>query len=184
MRELKRLGDPSCTLCPLHKKANRVCVMGDGLYRHKAFVVGEAPGRQEDARGKPFVGPAGKLLRSELLRAGLNPNRLYLTNVAKCWPQGTPTEEEATICADKYLKQEIMEAKPNWILAVGSTATRVLTGYERVSEVRGQVLDSCYGVTLVIPTWHPSYVLHRRQSAIYEFREDLAAFVCVVGYDL
>ena len=180
--KVKKLRNPSCKLCPLHEGKDNVCVMGDGLYKLPVFVVGEAPGYQEDKYGKPFVGQTGKLLRSELLKVGLNPSSLYLTNVAKCFPEGTPSEEEARICSNNYLRREIEILNPAFILALGQGAYRILVpGEERIGKARGQ-LQRGHNNQPVFVTWHPSYVL-RNKRELPTFREDLAIFAAMLRLD-
>jgi uracil-DNA glycosylase family 4 len=110
--------------------------------------------------GRPFVGRSGKLLRSELLRATINPEKCYLTNTVKCYPDGTPAEKEADTCASHYLSSEIRELDPGWILTLGSTAFRTITkSSESITEARGKVWDCKLrpgppGVSHVSPRFH------------------------------
>jgi uracil-DNA glycosylase family 4 len=124
---LTEIRNKHCKECPLHEKAHTVCVMGTGSFHKPFFVVGEAPGYQEDQMGRPFVGRSGKLLRSELIRAGVNLEKGYVTNTVKCFPDGTPTDDQTRICSHLYLRREIEEMKPQWILTVGTPAFKALT---------------------------------------------------------
>jgi uracil-DNA glycosylase family 4 len=186
-RELRRLRNASCDLCGLHKKASHVCVMGEGAGRLPGFIVGEAPGRQEDAAGRPFVGSAGRLLRKELVKAGIRPSQVYITNAAKCFPAGTPSPSEIWTCSEKYLTAELQLVNPSWILALGASALIALlsdaTIYGSITRIRGQVLPCRYGSALILPTFHPAYILHQ-PSKLPEFQNDLSMFSTLLEFDL
>lgn len=178
---LTEIRNKHCKECPLHEKARTVCVMGTGSFHKAFFVVGEAPGYQEDQMGRPFVGRSGKLLRSELLRAGIKAEQGYITNAAKCYPDGTPTDDQARICSEQYLSQEIEELSPEWILTVGSTAFRALTkSKETISNARAKLWD-CKLVPgpFVFPTFHPAFIARRRDQ-LETFRGDLELFAILL----
>lgn len=156
--------------------------MGTGSFKRSLFVVGEAPGYQEDQMGRPFVGRSGKLLRSELIRAGITPESAYLTNAAKCFPDGTPKDEEVDACSQNYLRKEIETLKPEWILAVGSIPFRALTKRkEGITAARGQLWDCKLGEheAFVFPTLHPAYVL-RRRDMLPVFQGDLELLAAMI----
>jgi uracil-DNA glycosylase family 4 len=155
--------------------------MGTGSYRKPVFIVGEAPGFQEDQMGRPFVGRSGKFLRTELLRTEINPEQLYLTNTVKCFPDRTPSEKESETCATKYLVQEIRELNPEWILTLGSPAFKTITkSSESITEARGKVWDCKLSPgPLVFPTYHPAFIL-RRKDHLTTFRLDLELFAAVL----
>lgn len=176
----RRIRNAHCELCPLSEKAEKVCIMGDGAFRKKVFILGEAPGFQEDKLGKPFVGTAGKLLRSELIRVGISPTSCYLTNTVKCFPDGTPTEEQSNICASHYLSNELSELNPDFILALGNTALRAITRGERISEARGQIWEATIGSAFVYPTYHPAYILRNRRE-MTTFQIDLENFAAMIN---
>jgi len=182
LSSLKSLRNPNCDLCPLHKEASTVCVFGEGSGRLPVMILGEAPGQEEDHRGRPFVGASGKLLRSELLKAGLPLKKCYLTNTVKCYPKGTPTNDEANICSQNYLRKEISTFRPDYILAVGATALRALLPSYKISEIRGQINRSWLGDAFVFPIWHPAYIL-RNRSKTAEWRVDIENFVTLVEVD-
>jgi len=182
LSSLKSLRNPSCDLCPLHKEASTVCVFGEGSGRLPVMILGEAPGREEDRRGRPFVGPSGKLLRSELLRAGLPLKKCYLTNTVKCYPKGTPTDEQERICSQNYLRKEISTLNPIYVLTVGAVATRAFLPTFPFSEVRGQINESWLNEALVFPIWHPAYIL-RTRSKQTEWQVDIENFVTLVEVD-
>jgi len=146
------------------------------------MILGEAPGREEDKRGRPFVGPSGKLLRSELLKAGLPLKKCYITNTVKCYPKGTPNEKEQAICTNNYLQKEINTIEPKYILAVGKVAFQnCLPGFD-FKDVRGQLLDSWISDAFLFPIWHPAYILRNRSKTL-EWRVDIENFVALVNLD-
>lgn len=146
------------------------------------MILGEAPGREEDKRATPFVGMSGKLLRATLLKSGIPLKKCYITNTVKCFPDGTPTKEQAHICAGSYLKEEIKRLNPIYILALGNTALRAVTNFKSISEVRGQLLDGWLNDSFVFPTWHPAYVL-RRKDMEGQWISDIEAFTALVQVD-
>ena len=158
--------DHHCTRCSLHEGAKTVCVEATGTGADGAMVVGEAPGRNEDEQGKPFVGQAGKLLDSVLNSAFMTEQarrEVFVTNAVKCRPPGnrTPTDTETDACFS-YLLREIEQVDPYVILALGNAAASVLLGETGITRLRGtwHRLDS-ERVRFVMPTFHPAYVLYQ-----------------------
>lgn len=158
------LYDHECTLCPLHADVQSVCIEGTGnpVSSH-AMVIGEAPGRDEDAAGRPFVGRAGALLDEALVTAFISPHarrEVFVTNVVKCRPPGnrTPTQREQQACLT-YLQDEIERVDPYVILALGSAALWVLLRETGIVSKRGgwYRLDR-ERETWVMPTYHPAFV--------------------------
>ncbi|HEX4944958.1 MAG TPA: uracil-DNA glycosylase [Usitatibacteraceae bacterium] len=145
-----------CVLCEQRKQA----VFGVGNVAAPWLFVGEGPGADEDEKGEPFVGQAGKLLDSMLAAAKLARGReVYIANVVKCRPPGNrvPAPEEAAACAP-FLDRQIDLIRPKLIVAMGKTAMVRLTGNESsLASQRGRVLDY-RGIPLVI-TYHPAYLL-------------------------
>ncbi len=156
----------SCRGCPLWKDATCV-VFGEGLRTARVLVVGEQPGDQEDRAGKPFVGPAGQLLNRALAAARIDRAELYVTNAVKHFkwtPQGKrrlhakPSAREVAACRP-WLEAEIRAVKPQLIVCLGATATSTVCGADlKVTELRGQKLDTSFGVPALI-TVHPSSLL-------------------------
>jgi len=148
------------------------------------MLVGEAPGADEVTEGRPFVGASGKKLRAALTELGLDADSTYITNVVKIRPPNnrTPKPEEISDFLD-LLRAEIHEIRPKRILALGNIAFQTLTGSTMgVTLYRGfwQKLNlERFGHDwdcLVMPTWHPAYLLYnRRNTPIWE--RDLAEFV-------
>jgi DNA polymerase len=156
----------SCTLCPLYRNATQT-VFGEGPARAALMLVGEQPGDQEDLAGRPFVGPAGKVLDRAMAEAGLDRKKVYLTNAVKHFknePRGKkrlhkrPNRYEVEVCR-VWLRQEISIVKPQLILALGVTAAVALTGRAVVlSRERGKVIELADGQRGMVTT-HPSSIL-------------------------
>ena len=161
-----------CHLCELSKSRTNV-VFGEGNTNADIMFVGEAPGSNEDASGKPFVGRSGELLTKMIENVLLmKRDDVYITNIVKCRPRDNaePTPTQAHTC-QPYLIKQIELIKPKLIIALGATAYHYLSGDEtNISKVRGTIHQQ-NGYTL-IPTYHPSYLL-RNPSAKKEVFEDL-----------
>jgi len=166
LQELKRQVE-NCTRCPLHLSRTRpVFGEGDGPF----FMVGEAPGRQEDLQGRPFVGQAGKVLDELLATANMSRTRFFITNVVKCRPprNRNPRMEEIEACKP-YLDKQVEILQPKAILALGRYSGTTLLGLEKliaVKDYRGKVLQSIYQIPLVI-TYHPASVLRNPRLRDY-----------------
>jgi uracil-DNA glycosylase family protein len=155
-----------CTACPLWKSGTQT-VFGEGTSKAKVLFVGEQPGNDEDLAGKPFVGPAGKLLDKALEEAGISRDEVYVTNVVKHFkwePKGKrrihkkPNAREIAAC-HPWLDAEIDLVKPEVIVCLGATAAQALLGRDfRVTEKRGELVDSPLA-QYVIATVHPSSIL-------------------------
>jgi len=148
-----------CTACKLRAGCTQT-VFGVGDEQADWLFVGEGPGADEDARGEPFVGQAGKLLDNMLLALKLKRGkRVYIANVVKCRPPGNraPEPDEIAACLP-YLQRQIALIKPKVIVALGKTAANALLGREAtLASLRGKVHDF-EGIPLVI-TYHPAYLL-------------------------
>jgi DNA polymerase len=149
----------ACTACGLCRTRNK-SVPGVGDERAQWLFVGEAPGAEEDAKGEPFVGQAGKLLDSMLAALGMRRGEnVYIANVLKCRPPGnrTPEPMEAEACRP-YLDRQIALIDPRIIVALGkSAATTLLNVDASIASLRGRV-HRYRGVPLVV-TYHPAYLL-------------------------
>lgn len=161
-----------CTLCPLHKSARNPCVWGEGPEDAEVMVIGEAPGRQEDERGRPFIGQSGQLIRSELAKAGIHD--VYITNVVKCRPPDnrTPTPAEAKTCA-AYLAEEINHVKPRFVITLGALASKTVLKKPKITQAHGQVVNGPGYQGM--PVFHPAYAL-RDMSKLPMIKSDLARF--------
>ncbi len=149
----------ACTACGLCKQRKQA-VFGVGSETGPWLFVGEGPGADEDARGEPFVGQAGKLLDAMLAAVQLQRGRdAYIANVVKCRPPGnrTPTPDEAAACAG-YLDRQIDLIQPKLIVALGKTAALRLLGTDAsLASLRGKRHD--YRGFPLLVTYHPAYLL-------------------------
>jgi DNA polymerase len=149
----------SCTACALHK-GRRQAVFGVGDERADWLFVGEGPGAEEDARGEPFVGQAGRLLDNMLAAIALKRGEdVYIANIVKCRPPGnrTPEPAEAHAC-QPYLARQIELLRPRLIVALGKVAANNLLETEAtIGSLRGRVL-AYRGIPLIV-TYHPAYLL-------------------------
>ena len=162
---------PDCTRCALCAGRTQV-VNTHGNPKARLMFVGEAPGADEDAQGKPFVGRAGQLLTKMIEAMGLKREEVIIGNVNRCRPPGNrqPTLEEAAICRP-FLFREIAAIRPEVIVVMGNTALRNLLEVKAgISSVRGQFRD--YQGIKVMPTFHPAYLL-RDPSKKRETWDDL-----------
>ncbi len=160
-----------CRACPIGQFATQA-VNGEGPAHAPLMLVGEQPGDQEDLRGKPFVGPAGKLLDRAMAQLGWARDTLYLTNAVKHFkfePRGkrrmhkTASQREAAACAD-WLEREIALVNPQAIIALGATAARSVMGYAvPVNAERGKWLARADGLKVLI-TLHPAALLRMEQQ--------------------
>jgi uracil-DNA glycosylase len=163
------IGD--CTRCGLCEGRTQV-VNTFGNHKARLMFVGEAPGADEDAQGKPFVGRAGQLLTKIIEAIGLKREDVLIGNVNRCRPPGNrqPTLEEAAICRP-FLFREIAAVQPDVIVVMGNTALRnLLEVREGITRVRGKFQD--FRGIKVMPTFHPAYLL-RDPSKKRETWEDL-----------
>jgi len=148
-----------CASCVLHKQRKQA-VFGVGDEHAEWLFVGEGPGAEEDARGEPFVGQAGKLLDNMLAAIGLKRgDNVYIANVVKCRPPGNrnPEPAEANAC-EPYLSRQIALIKPRLIIALGKVAAQNLLGTEAtIASLRGRA-HAWRGTPLIV-TYHPAYLL-------------------------
>jgi DNA polymerase len=187
MKSLNELREDarSCRDCPLWANATQT-VFGAGDPHARVMLVGEQPGDEEDRKGLPFVGPAGRLLDRALEAAGVDREHVYITNAVKHFKwqlrgkrrlHKTPAQREIDACR-RWLEGEIAAVKPRVIVALGATASRALIGPQfRVSVERGQFVESPLAPYL-FATLHPSALLRleeeeERQAAFEQLVKDL-----------
>jgi uracil-DNA glycosylase len=176
-----------CTACHLYKRATRT-VFGEGPKDAAIMLVGEQPGDYEDREGKPFVGPAGKIMNRALEEAGIDRNEVYVTNAVKHFkwePRGKrrihqkPNSREIAACRP-WLEAELRLVKPRLLLCLGATAAQAVFGPSfRVTRERGKVLSSKLAPR-TLATVHPSSLLRQpdeesRQREYERFVVDLRA---------
>lgn len=163
------IGD--CTRCPLHLERTHV-VHTEGNRKARLMFVGEAPGADEDAQARPFVGRAGQLLTKIIEAIGMKREEVLIGNVNRCRPPGNraPMPDEAATCKP-FLEREIAVAQPEVIVVLGNTAMKnLLDTREGITRARGRFQD--YKGIKVMPTFHPAYLL-RDPSKKRETWEDL-----------
>ena len=167
--ELIRLQETiaACKLCPLFLSRN-LAVPGSGPVRARIMLVGEAPGREEDLKGLPFVGRAGRLLDRALSEAGLKREEIFITSVIKCRPPENrkPKRKEIEQCLP-YLQAQIDAIQPRIVCLMGNTAIQAVLGVQGVTVLRGQILSDRFLVT-----YHPAAVL-RNRNLMPDFVSDL-----------
>lgn len=150
-----------CKKCPLYRTRTNV-VFGEGNPYTGFLFVGEAPGAEEDRKGRPFVGKAGKLLNEILKKAGLRREGVYIMNTLKCRPPHNrdPEEKELSSCFH-YLKSQISMINPRVIVALGKYASYVLSG-KKISVLREHGAIHYFKDTPVVITFHPSWALKNK----------------------
>jgi DNA polymerase len=160
-----------CRGCPLFADATQA-VFGEGAAHAEVMLVGEQPGDKEDLAGRPFVGPAGRVLDEALAEAGIDRSRAYVTNAVKHFKwQGRgkrrihqkPTWSESVACRP-WLEAELAALRPRVVVALGATAAQSLLGKDfRVTRQRGEPVDSPLAEH-VVATVHPSSILRQRDE--------------------
>lgn len=154
-----------CTRCPLASTRTRT-VFGEGPRNASILFVGEGPGADEDASGRPFVGKAGQLLTKILEAAGIPRQEVFITNVVKCRPPGNrvPTLEETFAC-DRFLQAQIALVNPHILICLGNTPTKwILKTSEGITKTRGKWV--LWKGIFVMPMFHPSYLLRYQSSTV------------------
>ena len=181
-----------CTRCPLYKLGTQT-VFGEGPAKARVLMVGEQPGDQEDLAGRPFVGPAGKLLDKALEEAGIDRAEVYVTNAVKHFkwkPAGKrrlhqkPNSREVAACR-VWLDAELELVSPEIVVALGATAAQALMGRAfRVTQQHGDVLTVAWAKSFVA-TIHPSAVLRApppgRDEAYAQLVADFKAVARFLG---
>ncbi len=179
----------ACTRCPLHEHATQT-VFGEGPQNADVMFVGEQPGDQEDLAGKPFVGPAGKLLDDVLAEVGIDRSSVYLTNAVKHFkfePRGKrrihakPNAREMAAC-HVWLERELHIIQPKVLVLLGATAAQALIGSQfRITKQRGQIFESDHA-RWTMATYHPSALLRAPdETARRQMRADFSADLAKVA---
>jgi len=154
-----------CTKCPLYK-TRKNAVPGEGNRNAEIMFIGEAPGKNEDEKGKPFVGKAGQFLDFAMSDIGVKREDVYITNVVKCRPPKNrdPREEEIKACSP-YLDEQIASIKPKILCTLGKFATSYILssygfGVESISRAHGKVYTSPVAMVKIIPMYHPAATIY------------------------
>ncbi|MCL2825825.1 MAG: uracil-DNA glycosylase [Eggerthellaceae bacterium] len=149
----------ACRKCPLWESRTHV-VFGVGNPHARVLIVGEAPGKNEDLQGEPFVGAAGKYLNDLLARAGLSRADVYIANVLKCRPPGNrdPLPEEIEVCTP-YLREQTRTINPEFIVTLGNFSTKFILKTEvGITRLHGTPQQA--GRFKVFPVYHPAAALY------------------------
>lgn len=174
-----------CRACRLHE-TRRHPVPGEGSDHPDILFVGEGPGETEDQFGRPFIGKAGQLLSRIIEKMGYSREQIFITNVVKCRPPQNrePLADEVAACRP-YLMRQIELLEPKVIVCLGRVAVSHLLGSsEGITRLRGKVLR--LGEIPVVPTFHPSYILHQRDKqavsqAKWQVWEDMQVVLKLLG---
>ena len=174
--------DRGCRACDLgfQENINGCCVMR-GDHGSKVMIVGEAPGKEEDSRRKPFTGPAGQLMDKIFMSVGLNTNDFYCTNVVLCRPVApweatkqnlTPKRDQIDRCKP-YLNRQIQLVDPRIIITIGGIATATILNKNtiKINDYRGKLLQE--NNRLVFPMIHPAAILHasREPAKMLDYKQ-------------
>lgn len=166
-----------CGLC----KTRRTTVPGEGSATPELLFIGEGPGADEDAQGRPFVGAAGQLLSRMIEAMGFKRGEVFIANVLKCRPPGNRTPEPAEVAACMpFLRRQIAALRPKVICTLGNTPLRALMNDESLGITRQRGKRLTYEGITMIPTFHPSYLL-RNAEAKRPCWEDLQAVLKELG---
>ena len=180
----------ACRDCEIGKVYNRV-ICSDGCKVNPLVVIcGEAPGKDEVTEGKPFVGKAGKLLRSTLNEFGFKRSNSLITNVIPCRPENNkfPSDNKlVNSCVSKWLKNEIEILSPKYMLLVGAKPLKFLLGTTGITKLRGEWYSLFDSEILCMPTFHPSYVLRKQymkegDEIKNSFRQDIKEVAIKSGF--
>jgi DNA polymerase len=172
----------ACTRCAELVSTRTQTVLGDGQPGVELCFIGEAPGAEEDAQGKPFVGPAGQLLNRIISACGMKREEVYICNIIKCRPPGnrTPLPNEAANCRE-YLDRQLELVQPKFICALGGCAAQNLLNTSlSLGKLRGRFHN--YRGIPVLCTYHPAYLLpHRSPGSKKEVWEDMKMLMAKMG---
>jgi len=161
-----------CTRCPLHE-SRTLAVPGDGKFSAKVMIIAEAPGKEEDESGHPFVGSAGRFLNHVLEGTGLDRNDFFITNTVKCRPpkNRTPKKLEIDTCTSNYLFEQIELLNPKLIMLLGTVAAKTVLGVKSINEARGHIIEHEGRKFLV--GYHPAVRFYREDLG-QKVKEDFA----------
>ena len=171
-KKLKKIKEQvtECTNCELSQTRTN-SVPGKGNFRSDVIFVGEAPGKNEDVKGEPFIGIAGKKLSGALENAGISREQVYITNIVKCRPpkNRVPTTTERDTCKN-YLEKEIQIIKPKIICILGNTAFKSLLDGKEIIKFRGKIVKK--DNQLYFLTIHPAATIYN-QKLISVLKKDI-----------
>ncbi len=157
----EEIGD--CQRCKLCKNRKNI-VFGEGSSQAEIMFIGEGPGRDEDIQARPFVGEAGKLLTSLIVKLKLKREEVYIANIVKCRPPNNrePEDDEIAICRS-FVERQIEIIKPKVIVSLGKVSAHALLKIKMpISKIRGNFFD--YRGIPLMPTFHPAYLLRNKKD--------------------
>ncbi|WGI17109.1 uracil-DNA glycosylase [Methanonatronarchaeum sp. AMET-Sl] len=168
----------NCQKCQLSKNRTNI-VTGQGPKNAEIMIIGEAPGKQEDKKGKPFVGKAGKILNQTLKNTGIQRKNTYITNIIKCRPPKNrdPKKKEMEACK-QHLKKQIKQINPTYIICLGRIASQRITGQKiTLKNKHGTFLRTKkeYGKKKTYITYHPAATIYNKNLK-QTIQEDLKKF--------
>ncbi len=161
----------NCTECSLQEGRTKV-VFGEGPSNAKIMLIGEAPGKNEDETGRPFIGMAGKLLSEIIHEAGLNRSDIFITSIVKCRPDGNrkPKKPEYTKCINLFLNKQIELINPDIIGLLGNSAIYALIGEKNIKQIHGNIYE--VNGRKYMALFHPAAALYSRKL-LPELKEDM-----------
>lgn len=161
----------TCTECTLNESRTKV-VFGEGPADAKIMLIGEAPGKNEDETGRPFIGMAGKLLSEILHEAGLDRSEIFITSIVKCRPENNrkPKKQEYTTCIGLYLEKQIGIINPDIIGLLGNSAVYALIGKKNIKQIHGNTYE--VNGRKYMALFHPAAALYSR-VLLPELKEDM-----------
>ncbi|HVG21494.1 MAG TPA: uracil-DNA glycosylase [Blastocatellia bacterium] len=168
-----------CVKCPLYA-SRTIAVPGDGRLSAKLMIIGEAPGKEEDESGHPFVGASGRFLNSVLEGTEIKREDFFITNTVKCRPpkNRTPKRLEVDTCTSNYLFEQIELINPKLIMLLGGVAAKKLLGVKTVNEARGRVIE--HEGRKYIVGYHPAVRFYREELA-EKVKEDFSLLKREIG---
>lgn len=167
-----------CTRCKLHLTCNTVGLMGVGPKQADVMIIGEAPGKQEDLGGEPFIGKAGQLLTGILEECGFDRDEVYITNAVHCRPPDnrSPSKSEIKHCRH-WLGVEIARVRPKFVLLLGNTPLMAITDKAGITQRRGRPFEQD-GI-IYVPTFHPAFALRDPTQETF-IRQDVELLAQIV----
>ena len=161
-----------CSLCKL-SRSRKNAVPGDGQTSAKIIFIGEAPGKNEDEKGSPFIGVAGRILDEALQKAGIERSQVFITNIVKCRPPGNriPEDDECAACRP-YLDRQISLIAPRIICILGATAYSSILGGKSITQNRGKIIKRKGQKYLI--TIHPAAAIYNKNLR-HALEDDLSS---------
>ena len=161
-----------CSLCKL-SRSRKNAVPGDGQTSAKIIFIGEAPGKNEDEKGRPFIGVAGRILDEALQKAGIERSQVFITNIVKCRPPGNriPEDDERAACSP-YLDRQISLIAPRIICILGATAYSSILGGKSITQNRGKIIKRKGQKYLI--TIHPAAAIYNKNLR-HALEDDLSS---------